>query len=59
MKVGDSVMMRMNRWDGDRKWDRIGLILSFDYAYGGSMVLVFWGIDFPHEEEYRQQLTVV
>jgi hypothetical protein len=48
----------MNRWDSDRRWNRIGLILGFDYAYGG-LVLVFWGTDFPCEEEYREQLVVL
>lgn len=56
MKIGDSVMMRLNRWEADRKWDRVGLVLQF--ASRG-MVLVFWGADFPCEEEYPEQLVVV
>ena len=55
LSVGDSVMMRLNRWDADRKWERIGLVLGF--ARG--MVLVFWGEDFPCEEEYCEQLIPI
>ncbi len=55
LSVGDSVMMRLGRWDAERKWSRVGLVLGF--ARG--MVLVFWGADFPCEEEYYEQLVVV
>ncbi len=50
MKVGDSVIL------ADRGvWCRIGLVLGFER----NMVLVFWGEDFPHEEEYFDQLEVI
>ncbi len=56
MKVGDSVISIpqgiTSCWSA---WERIGLVLGFD----GSMVFVFWGEDFPYEEEYRDQLMVV
>lgn len=58
--IGDSVMMRVNRWDGRlgelAGQPRVGLVLGF--ALRG-MVLVFWGEDFPCEEEYREQLAIV
>jgi hypothetical protein len=53
MKVGDSVMM-LPIGDGPA-WRRVGLVLEFSRH----MVLVFWGEDFPCEEEYREQLEVV
>lgn len=51
MKVGDSVMVL----DYTDPWDRIGLVLGFH----DSMVLVFWGEEFPCEEEYYEFLVVV
>ena len=53
--IGDAVMLRLGKWDAERKWSRVGLVLGF--ARG--MVLVFWGDDFPCEEEYCEQLVVV
>jgi len=58
-KIGDTVMLRLNRWPGvpgDFENARVGLVLGF--ANRG-MVLVFWGEDFPCEEEYREQLVVI
>jgi|TARA_B110000196_G_scaffold239596_1_gene208047 hypothetical protein len=55
MTVGDSVIMRLNRWDGEARWNRIGLVLGFEMG----RVLVFWGADFPCEEEYHEQLVVI
>ena len=52
MKVGDSVMLT-GPLAG--QWIRIGLVLG----YSSGMVLVFWGEDFPCEEEYPEQLQVV
>ena len=54
MKVGDSVMMV--RIHLPPQWQRIGLVLGYTRD---NMVLVFWGEDFPCEEEYREQLEVV
>ena len=53
MKVGDTVRM-CNDWRNPM-WHRIGLVLG----YSRDMILVFWGEDFPCEEEYREQLEVV
>ncbi len=36
-------------------WGRVGLVLEFHR----DMVLVFWGTDYPCEEEYPEQLQVV
>ncbi|HIE83866.1 MAG TPA: hypothetical protein EYQ00_08490 [Dehalococcoidia bacterium] len=58
MKVGDSVMcLGFGAGDGgvDTGWDRIGLVLELHR----DMVLVFWGEDYPCEEEYPEQLQVV
>jgi len=58
MKIGDSVRMlplRTSTYLGCEDWQRIGLVLG----YSRDMVLVFWGEDFPCEEEYREQLEVV
>jgi len=52
MKNGDSVMLT---GVGTTQWIRIGLVLG----YSRGMVLVFWGEDFPCEEEYPEQLQVV
>ena len=51
MKVGDSVAMTRHSFG----WDRIGLVLGFKR----DKVLVFWGEDFPCEEEYPEQLVVM
>ena len=61
MKVGDTVQLA-----GDRQvfnpsslsmvsWDRTGLVLGFSRG----LVQVFWGEDFPCEDEYPDQLVVV
>ena len=55
LSIGDAVMLRLGRWDADRKWSRVGLVLGF--ARG--MVVVFWGEDFPCEEENIEQLVAV
>ena len=52
MKVGDSVMLTNALVE---QWIRIGLVLG----YSRGMVLVFWGEDFPCEEEYPEQIRVV
>lgn len=53
MKVGDTVMcVGFGRTGG---WGRVGLVLEFHR----DMVLVFWGTDYPCEEEYPEQLQVV
>ena len=52
VKVGDSVMLT-GALAG--QWIRIGLVLG----YSRGMVLVFWGEDFPYEEEYPEQIQVV
>jgi hypothetical protein len=54
MKVGDQVMC-LGFGNGDTGWDRIGLVLELHR----DMVLVFWGDDYPCEEEYPEQLQVV
>jgi hypothetical protein len=54
MKVGDSVMMVVDS-TYPTQWQRIGLVLG----YSRNMVLIFWGEDFPCEEEYREQLEVI
>ena len=54
MKIGDSVMC-LGFGTGDTGWDRIGLVLELHR----DMVLVFWGADYPCEEEYPEQLQVV
>ena len=60
MKVGDTVMIdrswgrAMSGWK-HIAWERLGLVLGFD----GDLVQVFWGEDFPCEEEYHDQLVVV
>jgi hypothetical protein len=54
MKIGDSVMC-LGFGTGDEGWDRIGLVLELHH----DMVLVFWGEDYPCEEEYPEQLQVV
>ena len=58
MKVGDSVVINYCP-DSDEMshiaWKRIGLVLGF----AGDLVQVFWGEDFPCEEEYPFQLEVV
>ena len=51
MKVGDSVMVH----PAVGGWNRIGLVLGFRACW----VLVFWGEDFPYEEEYPEQLMAV
>jgi len=63
VKVGDSVMMVVGSTYPTRvgdayptQWQRIGLVLGYTRD---NMVLVFWGEDFPCEEEYREQLEVV
>ena len=59
MKVGDSVIMLplgISVHLGCEAWKRVGLVLGFNRD---NMVLVFWGEDFPCEEEYREQLEVV
>jgi len=53
MKVGDSVVVCSSM---EGRWHRVGLVLGFNRD---NMVLVFWGEDFPCEEEYREQLEVV
>ena len=53
MKVGDSVRLR-NNWRATMWW-RVGLVLGFERGY----VLVYWGEDFPYEEEYLEQLELV
>ena len=50
MKVGDLVRL------SDLSWQRVGLVVGYT---NNNMVLVFWGEDFPHEEEYREQLVVM
>ena len=61
MKVGDTVMINREwskkwciRWK-HVAWERVGLVLGFD----GDLAQVFWGEDFPFEEEYPDQLEVV
>ena len=54
MKVGDTVRMSNDR-SGCTMWHRVGLVLG----YSRDMGLVFWGEDFPCEEEYPEQLQVV
>ena len=54
MKVGDTVIM-LPVGIGPA-WQRVGLVLGYTRD---NMVLVFWGEDFPCEEEYREQLEVV
>jgi hypothetical protein len=54
MKVGD--LVRMLPFGAGITWQRIGLVLG---CTRDNTVLVFWGEDFPHEEEYREQLEVV
>ena len=59
MKVGDSVIMLplgTSTYLGCEAWKRVGLVLGFSRD---NMILVFWGEDFPCEEEYREQLEVV
>ena len=66
MKVGDSVILREDDID---LWNRVGLVLGFkssayeehDYLRGlhDGIVVVFWGEDFPYEEEYFEQLEVI
>ena len=51
MKIGDAVML-IRRC---KSWDRLGLVLGFQGGY----VQVFWGEDFPCEDEYPDQLEVV
>jgi hypothetical protein len=60
MKVGDTVRMSNDR-SGCTMWHRVGLVLGYsrDMESGYGMVLVFWGEDFPCEEEYPEQLQVV
>ena len=52
---GDQVMVRKEV--GTQEWTRIGLVLGWDERW--NFVLVFWGEDFPCEEEYPEQLQVV
>jgi len=55
MKTGD--LVRMLPLPGEREaWQRAGLVLGYTRD---NTVLVFWGEDFPHEEEYREQLEVI
>ena len=63
MKVGDTVKIE-KEWSAKLghkpgwahfAWDRLGLVLGFEYG----MVQVFWGEDFPCEDEYLDQLLVV
>ena len=54
LKAGDSVMLTKA---GTQEWTRIGLVLGWDERW--NFVLVFWGEDFPCEEEYPEQLQVV
>ena len=51
MKIGDSVMIKAPN-DG---WNNIGLVLGFRRVF----VLVYWGPEFPHEEEYHEDLEVI
>ena len=52
MKIGDSVVVCPSM---EGRWHRIGLVLGFRACW----VLVFWGEDFPCEEEYPDQLMTV
>ena len=59
MKIGDTVIIE-REWSRESgwkhfAWERLGLVLGFD----GDLVQVFWGEDFPCEEEYPDQLVVV
>ena len=57
MKVGDTV--RVSPWQQGwpaAPWKRLGLVLGFR---PGGYVLVYWGEDFPCEEEYPEQLEVM
>ena len=54
MRVGDTVRMSPNC--RPESWRRLGLVLGFK---PGGYVLVYWGEDFPCEEEYPEQLEVM
>ena len=51
MKAGDLVRIRAPN-DG---WNKVGLVLGWRNTF----VLVHWGPEFPHEEEYREDLEVI
>lgn len=53
MKIGDSVVLVDGNVWGDIP--RIGLVLGFESGF----VLVFWGADYPCEDEYPEQLVLV
>ena len=59
MKIGDTVIINRTWFSGSGwthfAWERLGLVLGFD----GDLVQIFWGEDFPCEEEYPDQLVVV
>lgn len=55
MNVGDSVMYSNILRQDEGWWDRCGLVLGFHYG----QVLIFWGEDYPAEEEYPDDLEVV
>tara|TARA_Y100000817_G_scaffold91233_1_gene71015 strand:- start:139 stop:318 length:180 start_codon:yes stop_codon:yes gene_type:complete len=59
MKIGDTVIINRTWFPGSGwthfAWERLGLVLGFD----GDLVQIFWGEDFPCEEEYPDQLVVV
>jgi len=58
MKVGDTVKLNQVFDPASLSmvdWDRLGLVLGFNCG----LVQVFWGEDFPCEDEYPEQLVVV
>ncbi len=60
MKVGDTVKLadfghHELHEAPEFGWDRLGLVLGFEHG----LVQVFWGEDFPCEDEYHDQLAVL
>ena len=54
MKVGD--LVKIDKEKVGFGWNRVGLALKLE---GHQRVFVYWGSDFPFEEEYFHQLEVV